>query len=163
MNIAKRRRRQMKTDYLLRLGLLKSKKPRISFRKTNKYAIGQCIESENAKDKVVSGVTSKDLIKYGWPQERSGSLKSIPACYLTGLLLGKKVLKKTKSKEFIFDIGMLRHIKKSKIYAFLKGTIDAGLKISAEKDVFPDEKKLFGENTKVKDIINKIKEKIEKE
>jgi len=163
MRVIKRRKRQKKTDYLLRVGLLKSGKPRILFRKTNRYAIGQCIQSENAKDKVILGVTSKDLVAYGWPQEKSGSLKSIPACYLTGLLLGKRILKKSKSKEFIFDIGMLRHIKKSKVYAFLKGTIDAGLKINADKDVFPDVKKLSGENTKVKDIINNIKEKIEKE
>ena len=153
----------MKTDYLLRVGLLKSGRERILFRKTNRYAIGQCVKSENAKDKVVLGVTSKELVKYGWPKEKSGSLKSIPACYLTGLLLGKRVLKKSKSKSYIFDIGMLRNIKKSKVYAFLKGTIDSGLKISANKDIFPAEKKLSGENTKVKDILNKIKEKIEKE
>lgn len=163
MKVEKLRRRKKKTDYLFRVGLLKSGKPRILFRKTNRYIIGQCVESENAKDKVILGVNSKDLIKYGWPQEKSGSLKSIPACYLTGLLLGKRVAKKVKSKEFIFDIGMLRHIQKSRIYAFLKGTIDAGIKINANKEIFPDEKKLSGENTKVKDIINKIKEKIEKE
>ena len=163
MRVTKRRRRKMKTDYLLRVGLLKSGKERILFRKTNRYVIGQCIKTENAKDKVILGVTSKDLIKYGWPQEKAGSLKSIPACYLTGILLGKKVLKKAKSKEYVFDIGMLRHIKKSKVYAFLKGTIDAGLKLNADKGIFPDEKKLTGEYTKVKDIINEVKEKIEKE
>jgi large subunit ribosomal protein L18 len=163
MRTIKRRRQEKKTDYKLRIGLLKSEKGRILFRKTNKYVIGQCIKSDNAQDKVVVGVTSKNLVKYGWPKEKAGSLKSLPACYLTGYLLGKKVLKKSKSKEYIFDLGMLRHIKKSRSYAFLKGVIDTGLNIKFQKDVFPDEKRLAGENTQVKELLNKIKEKIEKE
>jgi len=163
MKIKKRRRREGKTDYKLRMGLLKSEKPRIVFRKTNKYIIGQCVKSKNAQDYVVVGINSKDLLDYEWPAERAGSLKSLPACYLSGLLLGKKILKEEKGKEFIFDIGMLRHVPKSKIYAFLKGVIDAGIKTNTKGEVFPDEKRLKGEHTKVKDIFNKVKEKIEEE
>lgn len=163
MKIPKRRRREGKTDYKLRLGLLKSEKPRIVFRKTNKYIIGQCVKSKNAQDSVVVGMNSKDLLDYGWPAERIGSLKSLPACYLSGFLLGKKILRKEKEKEFIFDIGMSRHVLKSKIYAFLKGVIDSGIKMNAKGEVFPDEKRLKGEHTKVKEIFSKVKEKIAEE
>jgi large subunit ribosomal protein L18 len=163
MKIPKRRRREGKTDYKLRIGLLKSEKPRIVFRKTNRYVIGQCVKSKNAQDYTVLGVNSKDLLDYGWPAERTGSLKSLPACYLSGLLLGKKILKKEKEKEFIFDIGMLRHVYKSKIYAFLKGVKDAGVNVNAKAEVFPDEKRLKGEHTKVKEIFDRVKEKIEEE
>lgn len=159
MNVEKRRRLENKTDYRLRIELLKSGKPRIVFRKTNKYVIGQCLESENAQDKIITGLTSKELLKYGWPKENLGSLKSLPACYLTGFLLGKRILKKT-AQECILDMGMLRNVKKSRIYAFLKGIVDSGVKINASKEIFPDEKRLKGEHTKVKHIFEKVKESI---
>lgn len=163
MRVPKRRRRESKTDYKLRINLLKSGKPRIVFRKTNRCIIGQCIISRSAQDYVIIGVNSKDLIFYGWPKEKIGSLKSLPACYLTGLLLGKEMLKKMKEKEYIVDTGMIRNIKKSRIYAFLKGIVDSGITINVKREFFPDEKRLKGENTKVKGIFDKIKENIEKE
>jgi large subunit ribosomal protein L18 len=162
MRVEKRRRRESKTDYRLRIELLKSNKPRIVFRKTNRYVIGQCIESENAQDITRVGITSKELLMYGWPKENLGSLKSMPACYLTGFLLGKKILKKDK-KECILDIGMIRSIKKSRVYAFLKGVVDSGVKMNVEKEVFPDEKRIKGEHTKVKNIFEKVKESIKHE
>ena len=161
--IPKRRRRESKTDYVLRINLLKGEKPRVVFRKTNRYVIGQCVKSINAQDYVVTGVNSKELLDYGWPAEKSGSLKSLPACYLSGLLLGKRASKKMKEKEFIFDMGMLRNVPKSRIYAFLKGVIDSGIKMNTGKDIFPDEKRLKGEFTKVKGVFDKVKSKIESE
>ena len=110
VKIAKRRRRESKTDYLNRLKLLKSGKPRVVFRKTNKYIIAQYIESKEAKDKIVIGVNSKDLLKYGWPKENLGALKSITAAYLTGFLIGKKILKE-KLQEPIVDFGMIIGVK----------------------------------------------------
>ena len=94
MKTLKRRRRENKTDYLKRLKLLKSGSPRIVFRKTNKYLIVQYVTSEETKDKIEIGITSKKLINYGWPKNLEGSLKSLPASYLVGLLIGKKILKK---------------------------------------------------------------------
>src|SRR3989338_66668 len=100
----KRRRAEQKTDYKARLLFLKSGKPRLVVRKTNRYIIAQVVESSIAQDKVLFGVTSKDLLSKGWPKEKSGSLKSLPAAYLTGLMLGK--MAKGKVKETILDIGM---------------------------------------------------------
>jgi len=158
MRTIKRRRHEGKTDYKARLNLLKSGLPRIVFRKTNRYIIGQYVESKEAKDKVIIGIDSKQLIKYGWPNERS--IKSIPACYLTGFLLGKKILG-IDGKKTLLDIGLIRNIPKSKIYAFLKGVVDAGVVIQHDKEVFPDEEKLQGKYLKKQIGINKIKEGIE--
>ena len=169
MKIQKRRRRKYKTDYKTRVNLLKKGIPRIVIRKTNKYITAQYVESKKAQDKILIGVSSRDLLKYGWPKEAVGSLKSIPASYLTGVLLGTKIkkLKTTKEKEkslekieSLLDIGLLRNKPKGRIYAVLKGLVDFEIKINHKKESLPEEKKVLGENLKNKIDIQKIKNKI---
>lgn len=137
MKVAKRRRRENKTDYLARKIMLKSGKPRIVFRKTNKYVIAQYVLSKEAKDIVTFGVTSKILLKHGWPEESKGSLKSIPASYLIGYFMGKKILK-DKLETPIVDLGMIRTVYKSKVFAFIKGLKDSGLEILSKDEAFPE-------------------------
>src|SRR4030042_2313254 len=139
MRTAKRRRTENKTDYKARLILLKSQMPRVVVRKTNRYILVQYVQSEEARDKVILGISSKDLLKHGWEKEKAGSLKSIPAGYLTGLLLGTKIKAR---EEVILDLGMMRNVKKSRIYAVLNGLVDAGVKIKHKKEVFPEEKRI---------------------
>lgn len=161
MKVNKRRRRQNKTDYLKRLKLLKAGVPRVVFRKTNKYIIAQYTTSRQAQDKIEIGVNSKHLIGYGWPKGLEGSLKSIPAAYLVGLLMGKKIIER-KLESPIVDFGMLRALHKTKIYAFLKGVIDAGIKIKSTEKIFPSEDRIKGKHMK-KDfskIFDEIKSKI---
>jgi large subunit ribosomal protein L18 len=163
MKTQKHRRKIGKTDYEKRLKFLKSEKPRVVFRKTNQYIIAQYITSEHAKDKVEMGITSKILLNYGWPKEANGSLKSIPASYLTGYCLGKRLLKK-KVESPIFDIGMTRSLPKTKVYAFLKGLIDAGITMPHDKKVFPSEEKIKGKHLKKSlSTFEKIKLSIDKE
>ena len=162
MKIQKRRRREHKTDYLKRMKLLKSMSPRIVFRKTNRYVIAQYVETREAQDKVVFGINSKKLIDYGWPKELKNSLKTLPAAYLLGVAVGKKIIKE-KLKTPILDLGMLRTVHKTKIYAFLKGVLDSGIEIKHKKSIFPDEEKIKGKNLK-KDFskaFDKIKSKVE--
>jgi len=64
--IRKKRRRESKTNYKLRLGLLKSGLLRIVIRKTNRYILLQVVESNEAQDKALISVSSKDLLKNGW-------------------------------------------------------------------------------------------------
>ena len=151
----KRRRKENKTDYKLRTGLLKSGLARIVVRRTNKYFIVQAVESNESQDKVIATVTSKDLLKNGWDAKKGGSLKSIPAAYLTGLLLAKKVGK----GKFIVDLGMARTESGSRVFAVVKGLIDGGLDISADESVFPSEDRLNGEHLKddVKAMVAKVK------
>jgi large subunit ribosomal protein L18 len=147
MKVLKKRRQEGKTDYLKRIKLLKSENPRAVFRKTNKYILSQYVTSKNAQDKVVLGFSSKDLFEYGWPKEFSGSLKSIPASYLTGFLMGKS-LQKEKLSTPIVDFGMYRTIHKTKLFSFLKGLIDSGVKINCDKENFPEEERIKGKNLK---------------
>ncbi len=158
MRTLKRRRREAKTDYKLRLGLLKSGKTRIVIRRSNKYFIVQAVESNEAQDKVIKGVTSKDLISQGWDIKFKGSLKSIPAAYLTGLLLAKNL----KNKEAILDLGMTKTINGNRVYAVIKGLIDGGLKINANEKVFPSEERLSGKHMKeeIQKMITKLKTKL---
>ena len=164
MKTLKRRRRENKTDYLKRLKLLKSDSPRIVFRKTNKYLIVQYVKSEETKDKIEIGMTSKKLINYGWPKNLEGSLKSLPASYLVGLLIGKEILKNKKETP-IMDFGMIRVISKSKVHSFLKGIVDSGIKLKHKKENFPNDERISGKHLK-KDFsktFNELKSKIEKE
>lgn len=160
MKVQKRRRRENKTDYLKRLKLLKGDKPRMVFRKTNKYIVAQYIVSEEAQDKILIGIDSRELNKFGWPKSSSGSLKSITASYLTGYLTGKRILKE-KLENPILDSGMNRVLHKNKIYAFIKGLIDSGIKISCKKELFPEESRIQGEHLKSKISFQEIKSKIE--
>lgn len=162
MRVAKRRRKECKTDYAKRIKLLKSGAPRIVFRKTNRYVLAQYVTSKEAQDKVEFGINSKHLMKYGWPKEARGSLKSIPAAYLTGFLMGKKIIDK-KLKTPVIDFGMLRVLHKSKVYAFLKGLIDAGVKIDCKEETFPKEERIKGQDLKNKIPFNEIKSKIQSE
>ncbi len=164
MKTLKRRRKEHKTDYLKRIRLLKSGSSRIIFKKTNRYLITQYVTSKEAKDKIKIGMTSKDLLKYGWPKEFKGSLKSTPASYLIGLLMGKKTLEK-KLPEPIINFGMLRVLHKNSAFAFLKGLKDSGIKVKCEDKLFPPEERIKGKHLK-KDfskIFEEIKSKIENE
>jgi large subunit ribosomal protein L18 len=158
------RRREGKTDYGKRIKLLSGGIPRIVFRRTNRYIIAQYVTSKEAKDTIEIGLTSKNLEKYGWPKEMEGSLKSITAAYLTGFLMGKKILKEKKETP-IFDIGMTSSTHKTRPYAFLKGLIDAGLKLGHDAKIFPEANRIKGEHMKedFSSSFEKIKLNIEKE
>lgn len=158
MRTIRKRRKECKTDYKLRMGLLKSEKPRIVIRRTNNYMIVQAVNSSEAQDKVIKGVTSKDLIAQGWDAKFKGSLKSVPAAYLTGILLAKGL----KEKDFIVDLGMTKNVAGNRAYAVIKGLIDGGLNINANEEVFPSEERLNGAHMKedLQKIINKVKSKL---
>jgi large subunit ribosomal protein L18 len=157
MKTIRRRRGEGKTDYKSRMNMLKSGKSRLVVRVSNRYVTAQIVESDIAKDKVVIGVNSKQLLSKGWPKELSGSLKGRAAAYLTGFMLGK--IAKSKVKEAIFDIGLNRNIQKSRIYAVLKGAIDSGLNVPHSKEALPSSESLSS-NSKITDLINKLKEKL---
>lgn len=156
-----RRKIEGRTDYLARLGLLKSGKPRLVVRRSLKNIIVQFVEFNPDGDKIISSTSSRELGKtYG----AKGSLKNIPAAYLTGLLAGKKAAK-LKITEVVPDLGIRKPHTGGAIFATLKGIIDSGIKIShkadsGEKSVFPSEERLSGNHVKVKNDYGAIKNKI---
>lgn len=159
LRIQKKRRRQNKTDYKARLILLKSGATRIVVRRTNKYMLLQAVESKEAQDKVLCTVNSKQLLENGWDKKLAGSLKSIPASYLTGLLMAKKLDKNTR---YILDMGMARNMAGSRIYAAVKGIVDGGIDLKVNKKIFPSDERLLGAHmdAKFKDMVLKVKEKL---
>ena len=144
----RRRRRESKTNYTKRLLLLKGNVPRLVIRKTNKYVLLQIVESVNAQDKIVSAVSTKELLKHGWPKEKAGSLKSLAAAYLGGILLAKKA----GDKKVILDTGLVPSTKGSRIYAAVKGAVEGGLDVPHKEDVLPTD-----EMVNKYDFIEKVK------
>lgn len=157
--LPKVRRAEGKTNYLKRKRMLEGAKPRVVIRKTNRYVVLQYVESKAAQDKVKFGITTKELLEHGWPKNKAGSLKSLPACYLAGIILGEKI--KNEKSEAIVDIGLIRSTKGSRLYAAVKGIIDAGAKVKHNKNVFPEESRIKNKN--VMEFFDKIKEKLIKE
>lgn len=153
----RRRRAESKTDYKSRFALLKSEKPRLVVRKTNRYVIAQIVESEQAQDKTLVKVSSKDLLQFGWPKDKTGSLKSLHAAYLTGFLLGKKL--KGQLKEAVFDMGLNRNVHGSRIFALLKGAIESGIHIPHSHDALPTEERLKSNKNLFK-LLEEVKGKI---
>ena len=153
-----RRRAEGKTDYQNRMNLLKSGRTRVVFRKTGRYIIGQIIESKEAQDKILISMSSKDLIESGWPEKWAGSLKSMPASYLTGFLLGNKAIK-AGQKDMILDLGLNRNVSKSRIYAFVKGLKDSGVSIPCKEEMLPSKERIEGMHMKkdIKSVMDKVK------
>jgi large subunit ribosomal protein L18 len=145
-----KRRREGKTDYRKRLRLLYSEKPRLVVRKTSKHIIAQVVEFDEKGDKILVSATSQELKKFGW----TGSTKNLPSAYLLGLLIGKKTVRKN-IKSAVLDIGLARSVKGSRIYAVLKGALDAGLSIPHSPEILPSEDRISGKH--IVDYAQKLK------
>lgn len=156
-----KRKLEGRTDYLARLSLLKSGKPRLVVRRSLRNIIIQFVDFNPDGDKIISSTSSKELKK---TYSIKGSLKNIPAAYLTGLIAGKKA-EKIKITEVVPDLGIRKPHTGGAVFAALKGIIDSGIKISHkadsdEKSVFPSEDRLKGTHVKVKNDYEGIKSKI---
>lgn len=148
MTKALKRKEQGKTDYKLRLRLLKSDKPRLIIRKTNKNIIIQFAKFDPRGDKIITGISSRELRKRGW----NNALRNIPAAYLTGMLAAKTA-KKKEIRECVLDMGIHPSIKGGVLYSALKGVIDGGIKVPCG-EIFPTQERIEGkhitENEKTK-------------
>ncbi len=144
-----RRRRDGKTDYRKRLNLLKSRKPRIVIRKSNMYIYAQLVQYDDSGDKTLATASSKELGKLGWKH----SLKNLPAAYLTGMLLGKKI-KKLNIKECIIDLGKYTQVIGSRLYSAVKGLADSeAIHFEYDEKIFPKQERLIGKHIlKEKDL-----------
>lgn len=134
-----RRRREGKTDYRARLKLLLSEKPRLVVRKSLKHMRVQIVEYDPRGDKTVVSASSEELKKYGWDAPTG----NLPAAYLVGLLIGKRALNKG-IKEAILDVGLQRVTRGSRLFAVLKGAVDAGLQVPHSEDILPTDERVRG-------------------
>ena len=134
-----KRIRLRKTNYHKRSSLLLSKKRFITIKVTNQNILTQLLEPSITGDKVMTSAHSTNLPKLGW----KGSLNSLPACYLTGLLLGKKAVFKGIDNAILYT-GKDTFTERTS--ACLKGIIDGGITIPSSEDSFPSTERLSGEH-----------------
>ncbi len=136
-----RRRLEGKTDYYRRRRLLISRRPRLVVRKTNTNTIVQVVNAEVIGDKTLASAMSKELRNHGW----SYATANVPAAYLTGLLAGRRARERG-VESAVLDIGLNPPVKGSRVYAALKGAIDAGLQVPHDPEVLPDEERITGKH-----------------
>jgi len=193
-----RRRREGKTDYHRRKKLTcqdknkyNSPKYRLVVRLTNRDVICQIAYAKLTGDSILAAAYSHELPRYGLPV----GLTNYPACYATGLLLGRRLLKKlnldTKYEgkvkadgelfsveenadgprpfRALLDVGLARTSTGARIFAALKGALDAGVSVPHSETRFrgynATEKKyeveeargyLFGQH--IADYMNELKD-----
>ena len=150
-----RRHRTGITDYRKRLNLLKSKKTRIVVRKSLRNIQVQFVEYHQDGDRILTSVTTQELIKkFNW----NFSTASTSAAYAIGLLAGKKA-KDLGITEGIVDIGRYRPTVGSKLFAVVKGVVDAGIQCPHNESMLPSEERILGKhlNKDIQPLITKIK------
>lgn len=136
-----RRKAEGRTNYKKRLRLLMSGKDRLVVRFSKSSVTAQIVGYKPEGDAVSCGVNSKGLEKFGW----KFGLKSIPAAYLTGLLLAKMAKEKNFNSELILDTGFLTLQKQGRLFAVLRGVMDGGLNVRhGDESILPDEETVSG-------------------
>jgi len=141
-NVPFRRRREGKTNYRLREGFILSGLPRLVIRGSLKHIAVQLVKAEVIGDKVLASAHSKELLKdYGW----GGGCGNLPAAYLTGLLCGYRAAAKG-VEEAILDVGLQTPSKGARIFAALKGFIDAGIEVPHDVGILPDDSRVEGKH-----------------
>jgi len=136
-----RRRRQKRTDYKTRKAMIISKIPRLVVRGSLAHMNIQIAEALLKGDRMLVSANSKSLVSFGW-NAPSGN---IPAAYLTGYLLGKKALAAGLEKA-ILDVGLISTTTGARLFAALKGAVDAGLEVPHDEDIVPSGQRIKGEH-----------------
>ncbi|KAK2948938.1 putative 60S ribosomal protein L5 [Blattamonas nauphoetae] len=153
-----RRRREGKTDYQARKNMIvqdqrsiNTPKHRLVVRRTNRCVIAQIILATIQGDKVLCSAYSTELKKYGI----AVGLTNYAACYATGLLVARRLLKKLKLDTLYagvseitgkdkaveankkgprpfkayLDTGLVRTSTGARVFAVMKGACDGGLNV----------------------------------
>jgi len=163
-----RRRREGKTDFLARRKMIlqdknkyNSPKYRLIIRLTGRKCICQVAYSTVEGDRMVTQALSTELPRYGCKV----GLKNYSACYATGLLCGRRLLKKlgldqafvgvkeASGEEYhveeeendadkrpfkvCADFGIARTSLGARIFGALKGAVDSGLHVPHSVKKFP--------------------------
>jgi len=137
-----RRRREGKTDYRARKAFIVSSKPRLVVRSSINNITAQIIVAKPHGDEVLVSAHSRELTdEYGWKAPRG----NLPAAYLTGFLCGQKA-KAQGTEETILDIGLRSPSKGTRVFAVLRGVLDAGINVPHSEEKLPDGKSIEGEH-----------------
>jgi large subunit ribosomal protein L18 len=137
-----RRRRNGKTNFYYRKRLIVSHELRIIIRPSLKHITIQIAEAQLIGDKILSATHSSELVKiFNW----QGGTGNIPTAYLTGYLAGKKALKEN-LENGVLDIGISKAVYGNRLFAALKGLVDAGMEIPHNEKIYPPEERINGEH-----------------
>ena len=139
--VAFKRRREGKTNYGARLKLIGLDKHLLVVRVTGNHTIAQIIDVQLEGDQTLVSAHSQELKNMGW----LASGKNTSAAYLTGYLCGKKAIKEG-IEGAVLDMGLATSTKGSRVYAVLKGAIDAGLEVPHNDVILPSEDRITGEH-----------------
>ena len=137
-----KRRRNGETDYRRRMRMLRGGSARAVVRVTNTQTICQLVDYETSGDNITVSIDGKMLVnKFAWPLD--ASRKSVPASYLSGYAMGKAAIA-AGHDEAILDIGLASSTPGNRVFAALKGMVDAGLDIPHSDDVLPEDDRISG-------------------
>lgn len=134
-----KRIRSDKTNYHKRAALLIGRHSFVTVKVSDQNIATQVIKPTATGDIVITSVHSKSLAKQGW----KGAFNNLPACYLTGLMLGKKVLEKNVQNVVLY-IGKDHFT--SRVAACLKGIYDSGVNIPVSEESLPPEDRVSGKH-----------------
>ena len=134
-----KRIRQRKTNYRKRSGILIGRRPFIITKISGQNISAQALKPTLTGDIVIASAHSRELIRHGW----KGSMNSMPACYLTGLLLGKKSIQKGATNAVLYTGN---NPFTTKVAACLKGIVDSGINIPVSKESLPGDDRVSGEH-----------------
>lgn len=136
-----KRKREAKTDYRHRRKLLRSGKPRLVVRVSLRHVRAQVITSEIDGDRTLASAFSKELSEWDW----KGYTANTPAAYLVGFVCGHRA-KEVGVEECVLDMDKYVPSSQAKVFAVLKGALDAGLYIPHDEEVLPTEERFTGEH-----------------
>lgn len=148
-----KRIRSDKTNYRRRAAVLIGRHSFVTIKVTDQNIFVQLLKPTPTGDVVIASAHSRELVKHGW----KGALNNLPACYLTGLLLGKKVLEKGAPKAVIY-LGMYKFT--SRVAACIRGLVNAGVNIPVSEESLPEDDRITGKH--IADYAAALKEDQEK-
>jgi large subunit ribosomal protein L18 len=134
-----KRIREDKTNYRKRSAILIGRHLFITVRISDQNVAAQVLRPTPTGDIVIASAHSRELAELGW----KGAFNNLPACYLTGMLLGKKAIQKEIDAAVLY-IGK-NHFT-SRVGACMKGIVDAGVSMPVSEESLPDEERISGQH-----------------
>ena len=132
-----KRIREDKTNYRKRSAVLIGRHLFVTVKISDQNVAAQVLKPTPTGDIVIASAHSRELAEHGW----KGAFNNLPACYLTGMLLGKKAMQKEIDAAVLY-IGK-NHFT-SRVGACTKGIVDAGVSMPVSEESLPDEDRISG-------------------
>jgi large subunit ribosomal protein L18 len=132
-----KRIREDKTNYRKRAAILIGRHLFVTIKVSDQNVTAQMLKPIPTGDIVIASAHSRELAKHGW----KGASNNLPACYLTGMLLGKKAVQRELNTAVLY-IGK-NHFT-SRVGACAKGIVDAGVSMPVSGEALPDEERISG-------------------